>query len=159
MDVLFPFGHGLSYTTYEYANLTTDKDQMKDTDVMTVSVDVTNTGNMAGKEVVQLYVADKESTVIRPLKELRGFEKVELAPGETKTVTFTLDKRAFAYYSVKLQDWHVETGAFDIMIGRSSRDIVLTKEVTVESTVKIPLCTQRTPLWAMCSKIRAPGRL
>jgi len=138
MDVLFPFGHGLSYTTYEYANLTTDKDQMKDTDVMTVSVDVTNTGNMAGKEVVQLYVADKESTVIRPLKELRGFEKVELAPGETKTVTFTLDKRAFAYYSVKLQDWHVETGAFDIMIGRSSRDIVLTKEVTVESTVKIP---------------------
>ena len=138
MDGMFRLGHGVSYTTYDCANLTTDKDQMKDTDVMTVSVDVTNTGNMAGKEVVQLYVADKESTVIRPLKELRGFEKVELAPGETKTVTFTLDKRAFAYYSVKLQDWHVETGAFDIMIGRSSRDIVLTKEVTVESTVKIP---------------------
>ena len=76
--------------------------------------------------------------MIRPVKELKGFEKVELAPGETKTVTFALDKRAFAYYSVKLQDWHVETGAFDIMIGRSSRDIVLTKAVTVESTVKIP---------------------
>lgn len=138
MEVLFPFGHGLSYTTFAYSNLSVDKEQMKDTDVMTVSVDVTNTGNMAGKEIVQLYVADKESTVIRPAKELKGFEKVELAPEETKTVTFTLDKRAFAYYSVKLQDWHVETGVFDIMIGRSSRDIELTKEVTVESTVKIP---------------------
>ena len=138
MDVMFPFGHGLSYTTFDYSNLRTDKDAIKDTDTIEVSVDVKNTGSMAGKEVVQLYVADKESTVIRPVKELKGFEKVELAPGETKTVTFTLDKRAFAYYSVKVQDWHVETGAFDIMIGRSSRDIVLTKEVTVESTVKIP---------------------
>ena len=105
MDVLFPFGHGLSYTTFSYSNLRTDKDAMKDTDTMEVSVDVKNTGSMAGKEVVQLYVADKESTVIRPIKELKGFEKVELAPGETKTVTFTLDKRAFAFYSVKLQDW------------------------------------------------------
>lgn len=138
MDVLFPFGHGLSYTTFAYSNLTVDKERMKDTDVMKVSVDVTNTGKMAGKEIVQLYVADQESAVIRPLKELKGFEKIALAPGETKTVTFTLDKRAFAFYSVKLQDWYVETGAFDIMVGRSSRDIVLTKEVTVESTVKIP---------------------
>lgn len=138
MDVLFPFGHGLSYTTFEYSNLRTDKERMKDTDVMTVSVDVTNTGGVAGKEVVQLYVADKESTVIRPIKELRGFVKVELAPGETKTVTFTLDKRAFAYYSVRIHDWHVETGDFDIMIGKSSRDIVLTKEVHVESTVVLP---------------------
>lgn len=139
MDVLFPFGYGLSYTTFAYDNLKVDKEYMKDTDILTVSVDVTNTGKMAGKEVVQLYVADKESTVIRPVKELRDFAKVELAPGETKTVTFTLDKRAFAYYSVKIHDWHVETGAFDIMIGQSSRDIVLTKTVTVESTVKIPV--------------------
>lgn len=138
MDVLFPFGHGLSYTTFAYTNLRTDKDQMKDTDTMKVFVDVTNTGKMAGKEVVQLYVADRESTVIRPVKELRDFAKVELAPGETKTVTFTLDKRAFAYYSVRIHDWHVETGAFDIMIGKSSRDIVLTKEVYVESTVVLP---------------------
>lgn len=138
MDVLFPFGYGLSYTTFEYSNLTVDKEQMKDTDTMRVTVDVTNTGDMAGKEVVQLYVADKESTVIRPVKELRDFAKVELAPGETKTVTFTLDKRAFAYYSVKIHDWHVESGEFDIMIGKSSRDIVLTKTVTVESTVKLP---------------------
>ena len=138
MDVLFPFGYGLSYTTFAYSNLKVDKESMKDTDTMTVSVDVTNTGKMAGKEVVQLYVADKESTVIRPVKELRDFAKVELAPGETKTVSFTLGKRAFAYYSVKLHDWHVETGEFDIMIGQSSRDIVLTKTVTVESTVKLP---------------------
>lgn len=138
MDVLFPFGYGLSYTTFAYSNLRVDKESMKDTDTMTVSVDVTNTGKMAGKEVVQLYVADKESTVIRPVKELRDFAKVELAPGETKTVSFTLGKRAFAYYSVKLHDWHVETGEFDIMIGQSSRDIVLTKTVTLESTVKLP---------------------
>ena len=138
MDVLFPFGYGLSYTTFAYSNLKVDKESMKDTDTMAVSVDVTNTGKMAGKEVVQLYVADKESTVIRPIKELRDFAKVELAPGETKTVSFTLGKRAFAYYSVKLHDWHVETGEFDIMIGQSSRDIVLTKTVTVESTVKLP---------------------
>ena len=138
LDVLFPFGHGLSYTTFAYSNLRTDKEQMKDTDIMKVSVDVTNTGKMAGKEVVQLYVADRESTVIRPVKELRDFAKVELLPGETKTVTFTLDKRAFAYYSVRIHDWHVETGVFDIMIGKSSRDIVLTKEVSVESTVELP---------------------
>lgn len=138
MDVLFPFGYGLSYTTFAYSNLKVDKESMKDTDTMTVSVDVTNTGKVAGKEVVQLYVADKESTVIRPVKELRDFAKVDLAPGETKTVTFTLGKRAFAYYNVKIHDWHVETGKFDIMIGQSSRDIVLTKTVTVESTVKIP---------------------
>ena len=87
---------------------------------------------------MQLYVADKESTVIRPVKELRDFAKVELAPGETKTVTFTLDKRAFAYYSVKIHDWHAETVEFDILIGKSSRDIVLSKTVTVESTVKLP---------------------
>ncbi|MCM1388315.1 MAG: glycoside hydrolase family 3 C-terminal domain-containing protein [Bacillus sp. (in: Bacteria)] len=138
MDVLFPFGYGLSYTTFEYSDLKVDKEKMQDTDTMTVSVNVKNTGSMTGKEVVQLYVADKESTVIRPVKELRDFAKVELAPGETKTVTFTLDKRAFAYYSVKIHDWHVETGEFEILIGKSSRDIVLSKTVTVESTVKLP---------------------
>lgn len=137
-EVLFPFGHGLSYTTFEYSNLRTDKDSMKDTDRVEVSVDIKNTGERPGREVVQLYVADKESTVIRPVKELKGFEKVELAPGETKTVTFILDKRAFAYYSVRIHDWYVETGAFDIMIGASSADIRLKKEIQVESTGKIP---------------------
>lgn len=138
MDVLFPFGHGLSYTTFGYSNLKVSKDRIKDTDSLTVSVDVTNTGAVAGKEVVQLYVADKESTVIRPEKELRDFAKVELMPGETKTVTFTLGKRAFAYYNTQIHDWHVETGEFEILIGQSSRNIVATKTVFVESTTKLP---------------------
>lgn len=138
MDVLFPFGYGLSYTAFDYSNLRVDKKKFKDTDTVTVTVDVTNTGKMAGKEVVQLYVADKESAVIRPEKELRDFAKVELMPGETKTVSFTLGKRAFAYYNTTIHDWHVETGEFAIQIGRSSRDIVLQETVTVESTVKIP---------------------
>lgn len=138
MNVLFPFGHGLSYTSFEYSGLKTDKKTMKDTEVLTVSVDITNTGDRSGKEIVQLYVADEESTVIRPLKELKGFEKVELAPGETKTVTFLLDRRAFAYYNVQNSDFHVESGDFRIMVGASSRDIRLETVVNVESTKQLP---------------------
>lgn len=138
IDVLYPFGYGLSYTTFEYSNMKVSADQIVDTDMVTVSVDVTNTGKMAGKEVVQLYVTDKISTVIRPSKELREFAKVDLVPGETKTVTFNLTKRAFAYWNVELHDWHVETGEFDIMIGKSSRDILLTKTITVTGSVELP---------------------
>ena len=139
MDVLFPFGHGLSYTEYTYSNLQVSADHIKDTDSITVSVDVTNTGKMEGKEVVQLYVGDKVSTVIRPVKELKDFAKISLQPGETKTVSFELSKRAFAYYNTEIHDWHVESGEFDIMIGKSSQDIVLTKTITVDSTVKLPM--------------------
>lgn len=88
--MLFPFGYGLSYTTFEYSNLTLDKSEMKDTDTLTVSVNVRNTGKVKGKEVVQLYVGMPESHTIRPVKELRGFEKIELEPGEEKTVTLRL---------------------------------------------------------------------
>lgn len=139
MDVLFPFGHGLSYTTFEYSNLSLDKESITDQDTVRVRVDVTNTGKVAGKEIVQLYVADQQSTVIRPKKELKGFEKIELKPGETKTVEFILDKRAFAYWNTQIHDWHVETGDFTIMIGRSSRDIPCSKTIHVESTVKLPV--------------------
>ena len=139
MDVRFPFGYGLSYTTFAYSNLKLSAAQIKDTDTLTVSVDVTNTGSMAGKEVVQLYVSDVESTVIRPVKELKGFDKVNLQPGETKTVTFTLGKRAFAYWNTQIHDWHVESGEFRILVGKSSRDIQLEETVTVESTVKLPV--------------------
>ena len=139
MDVLFPFGYGMSYTTFAYANLKLSADSIKDTDTLTVTVDVTNTGKVAGKEVVQLYVGDQQSTVFRPVRELKGFKKVELAPGETKTVSFTLCKRAFAYWSVQLHDWHVETGAFNIEIGHSSRDIALSAVVNVQSTVTLPV--------------------
>lgn len=138
MKVLFPFGHGLSYTSFEYSNLTVSSDSIKDTDTLTVTVDVTNTGKRAGKEVVQLYVEDKESTVLRPIRELKGFEKVFLLPQETKTVTFTLCKRAFAYWNTAIHDWHVETGEFTIAAGRSSRDLLCSKTVTVTSTVKLP---------------------
>ena len=138
MDVLFPFGHGLSYTTFTYSNLTVSKKSITDKETVKVTVDVTNTGSMAGKEVAQVYVSDLESTVIRPVKELREFAKVELQPGETKTVVFELGKRAFAYWNTRIHNWHVETGDFRIMIGKSSRDIVCTKDIRVESTVKLP---------------------
>ena len=138
MEVLFPFGHGLSYTTFAYSELTLDKTAMKDTDTLAVSVKVRNTGDRAGKAVVQLYVGDDESTPIRPLRELKGFEKVALAPGEEKTVCFTLDKRAFAYWNGTLHDWHVETGDFTVSVGSSSRELPLSAKVTVESTVRVP---------------------
>ncbi len=139
MDVLFPFGFGLSYTEFEYSNLKLDKTSMKDTDEVIVTVDVKNVGMVAGKEVVQLYVNDVESKVIRPINELRGFEKIDLNPGETKTVEFKLSKRAFAYYNTRIHDWHVESGDFNIRIGKSSRDIVLEEKIYVESTVRIPV--------------------
>ena len=139
MDVLFPFGHGLSYTTFAYANLRLSADRIRDTDTLTVSVDVTNTGKRAGKTVVQLYVGDRECEVFRPVRELKDFAKISLEPGETKTVTFTLSKRAFAYWNVKLHDWFVESGAFTVEIGRSSRDIALSAEVCVEGTKTVPM--------------------
>lgn len=137
MDVLFPFGYGLSYSTFEYSDLVLDKKEMTDQDILRVSVKVRNTGKVSGKEIVQLYVRDINSSVIRPEKELKGFEKVELNPGEEKEVIFTLDNRAFAYYNVDIKDWHVESGEFEILIGKSSRDVVLKNTVYVKSTVKI----------------------
>ncbi len=137
MNVLFPFGYGLSYTTFAYSNLKLNAKEISDTDTLTVSVDVTNTGAVAGKEVVQLYVHDLESEVFRPVRELKGFEKVSLLPGETKTVSFILDKRAFAYWNTALHDWHVESGEFSIDIGHSSREILLSEIVNVKSSVVV----------------------
>ncbi len=138
MPVLFPFGYGLSYTQFQYSNLRLSAAEMRDSDTLTVRVDVTNTGKVAGKEVVQLYVADRKSTVIRPVRELKGFEKIALEPGETKTVSFTLGKRAFAYWNTEIHGWHVESGAFGIQIAKSSRDIALEQDVTVVSTQALP---------------------
>ncbi len=138
MDVLFPFGYGLSYTTFDYSNLRLSASEITDKDTLTVTVTVTNTGDRAGKTVVQLYVGDKESTVLRPIRELKGFEKVALEPGESKDVSFTLDKRSFAYWNQQIHDWHVETGEFTIEVGQSSRCIDLTGTVTVNSTVALP---------------------
>lgn len=138
MKVLFPFGYGLSYTTFEYSNLVLDQKEIKESGKLTVSVDVTNTGSCAGKEVVQLYVSAKESKMKRPVRELRGFDKIALEPGETKTVSFTLDKRAFAYWSVQIHDWHVESGDYEIQIGKSAQEIILKDSVQVESETVIP---------------------
>ncbi len=137
MHVLFPFGHGLSYTTFDYSNLRLDKRQITDQETVTATVTVKNTGSRAGKTVVQLYVGDLESTALRPVRELKGFEKVELLPGEEREVSFVLDKRAFAYWNTDLSDWHVETGIFAIEVGQSSRYICCREEITVQSTVKI----------------------
>jgi len=137
IEPLFPFGYGLSYTNFEYTDISVDKNEIKDTNTITVKVKVKNTGSIAGKEIIQLYVRDVESSVIRPLKELKGFEKVELQPGEEKKVTFALDKRSFAYYNVDIKDWYVESGDFEILIGKSSKEIVLRKTINVQSTVNL----------------------
>lgn len=137
VDVLFPFGHGLSYTRFTYSDLKLDKQEMQDTEVLTVTVNVKNTGTVAGKEIVQLYVGCKDSAVIRADKELKGFEKICLQPGEEGTVTFKLDKRAFAYYNTEINDWYAESGAYDILIGKSSREIVLQDTVQVIATVTV----------------------
>jgi beta-glucosidase len=140
---LFPFGYGLSYTTFEYSDLAVNKKQLTDQETLTVTMKVRNTGSVKGKEVIQLYVRDVQGSVIRPDKELKGFDKVELAPGEQKTVTFTLDKRSFAYYDTDIHDWVVESGEFDILLGKSSQHIMLKESVTVESTFVRPISFHR----------------
>ncbi|MBB6676077.1 glycoside hydrolase family 3 C-terminal domain-containing protein [Cohnella lubricantis] len=132
-DVLYPFGHGLSYTKFEYAELRLSRRRMTDTEELTVSCKVKNAGSRAGRETVQLYVKDVQSTIFRPERELKGFEQLELAPGEEKSVTLMLDRRAFAYYNVELRDWQVESGEFEIQLGASSRDIRLSERVHVEA--------------------------
>lgn len=139
IDVLYPFGYGLSYTKFKYSNMKLDKKRMRDTDILTVSVDITNVGDVFGKEVVQVYVEDVDGDIIRPIRELKGFEKVPLYPGETKTVSFKLSKRSFAYFNTEINDWHVESGEFIISIGKSSREIICNSKIFVESTVKIPI--------------------
>lgn len=134
-DVLFPFGYGLSYTTFEYSELKVSADAVKDSDTLIVSFKVKNTGDIDGAEVAQVYVADKESTIFRPEKELKGFKKVFLKAGEEKEVSIELSKRAFAFFNVEINDWMVETGEFDILVSASSRDVKLSATVTVESTV------------------------
>ncbi|MBB6482472.1 glycoside hydrolase family 3 C-terminal domain-containing protein [Spirochaeta isovalerica] len=132
-EVLFPFGHGLSYTSFSYSDIRLPKKKIGDNETINVSCKVKNTGSRTGKEIVQLYVRDVESTVYRPEKELKGFEKVELAAGEEKEITFVLDRRSFAFYDTVSRVWQVEPGEFEILIGASSRDIKLRESLSVES--------------------------
>lgn len=139
LDVAYPFGYGLSYTNFDYDDIRVDRERMKDTEQLTVTCTVTNRGERPGKEVVQLYVEPPESPVCRPDRELKGFEKISLDPGERKKVSFVLDKRAFAYYSTELPGWYVHTGEYRIQIGASSRDLRLEKAVYVEGTDSLPV--------------------
>ncbi len=134
---LFPFGHGLSYTDFAYSNLEVSSEQFSDQDLLTVTVTVTNTGDVAGKEVVQLYVKEEEASVLRPEIELRGFDKLELAPAESKQVEFLLSARDFAFYSTRHGRWLAESGDFELLVGASSRDIRLRQRVTLQSTEKL----------------------
>ena len=132
VEPLFPFGHGLSYTNFKYSNLKLSAKSITPKDTLKIKVDVTNTGKVAGKEVVQLYVRDVKSTFARPEKELKAFAKVELKPKQTKTVTFTLDREAFWYFDVAKNSWTTEPGEFEILVGASSRDIRLSGTVMLE---------------------------
>ena len=130
---LFPFGHGLSYTSFEYSNLRLSAKSLTPDKTLTVKVDVTNTGKVAGKEIVQLYVRDVKSTFARPEKELKGFAKVELKPRQKKTVTFTLDREAFWYFDTGRNAWNTEPGEFEVWVGASSRDIREKRSVALEA--------------------------
>ena len=136
MPVLFPFGHGLSYTSFEYSDLKLSKTAFKDTDGVEVSLIVKNTGAVDGKEIVQLYVSDKTGVEIRPEKELKGFEKVFLKAGESKVVSFKLDQRSFAYWNTDTKQWYAASGTYEIIIGASSRDLRLSAKVDVTSSGK-----------------------
>ena len=121
---LFPFGHGLSYTTFSYGKPQLSKTELADADdTLTVSVDVTNTGSRAGSEIVQLYITDEKSSLPRPVKELKGFGKVHLQPGETRTVEFTIDRESLSYFDDARHCWVAEPGRFRALLGASSRDI------------------------------------
>ena len=146
MDVLFPFGYGLSYTDFTYSNMkvtvngknAADVDVIKETDEIVVSADITNTGNCDAAEIVQLYIKNPVVYEIRPEKELRDFAKVFLKAGETKTVTFMLNARAFSYYETRIHDWYAESGDYEILLASSSRDIRLQYTVSITGSKKIP---------------------
>jgi beta-glucosidase len=136
VEVLFPFGYGLSYTTFGYGSLKLSADEIGPSDHLSISVDITNSGKTAGKEVVQLYIHDVESKLHRPEKELKGFTKVELKPGETKTVSFKIGREALAYFDDLERMWVAEAGEFELRLGASSQDIRTTAKFTLTETVK-----------------------
>ncbi|MFW5780234.1 MAG: glycoside hydrolase family 3 C-terminal domain-containing protein [Bacillota bacterium] len=147
-DVLFPFGYGLSYTSFEYGDLEIDKKQISDKDKLKITFSIKNKGNYDGAEVAQVYVKDVESVIFREEKSLKGFVKVFLKKGQKKTVSIELDKRAFAFYNVNKNDWTVENGKFEILVGASSDDIRLSDIVNVEGDKEgIPNYKDKAPVY------------
>ncbi len=134
-EPLFPFGHGLSYARFSYSPLELSASRIREGEPLRASLEVRNEGEVAGAEIVQLYVRDPESTAYRPAKELKGFAKLRLGPGESRRVEFELDARAFAYYDPALPGWRVESGTFELMAAASSADIRSRAEVFVESAL------------------------
>jgi beta-glucosidase len=132
---LFPFGYGLSYTTFKYSNLDVKPSTTGDGSLYDVSFDVTNTGQVAGADVAQIYVGDSHAKVSRPPKELKGFTKVSLKPGETRRVTVPLTARSFSYYDVDAKKWHAEAGDYELLVGRSSADIQLKGTANLKQTL------------------------
>uniref|UniRef100_UPI0026231A70 fibronectin type III-like domain-contianing protein n=1 Tax=Bacteroides sp. TaxID=29523 RepID=UPI0026231A70 len=120
---LFPFGHGLSYTTFAYGKPVADSKTMSADGTLTVKVNVKNTGAREGQEVVQMYISDKQSSLPRPIKELKGFQKIKLAPGEEKEVTFTINKEALSFFDDAKHAWVAEPGKFEAIIAASAADI------------------------------------
>ena len=137
VEPLFPFGFGLSYTTFLYTGIKASASSIKDSDGVTIEVAVKNAGNVPGKEVIQLYLHEQNPAVRRPEKELKAFNKIALAPGEEKVVTFKLSKRDFAYYDAELHDWNVRSGKFCVLVGGSSRDLPLKETIEVQTTMQI----------------------
>lgn len=133
-EVLYPFGHGLSYTNFEYSNISINSNQFTTSNLEEVNVTCTikNIGRVKGDEVVQLYISDVESSVIQPIKKLRGFERVSLEQGESKTLNFGLDKRDFSFWNEKINDWDIEPGEYEILVGSSSEDIRMSAKVIIE---------------------------
>lgn len=120
---LFPFGFGLSYTTFAYGEVQLSSDEIAPGENVTAEIEITNMGDVAGKEIVQLYIHDRVSRLSRPEKELKGFQKLELEPGETKKVTFTIDRSALTYWDDRDHLWIAEAGDFDVLIGRSASEV------------------------------------
>jgi beta-glucosidase len=143
---LFPFGFGLSYTTFSYANLRVTPAAVTDTENISVEVTIKNTGKVPGKEVVQLYVREEQPRVVRPEKELKAFAKVALEPGEEKRVNFQLQARDFAYYDVMRRGWLVKPGDFAILVGASSQDLRLQQTIKVHADEANPLPLTRDSL-------------
>lgn len=161
LPVRFPFGHGLTYTTFRYDNLRLSGDVFRG-EPLKVEVDVTNTGDMAAKEIVQFYVRPDHPGKDRPVRELKGFDKVFLQPGETATASCTLDARSFSYWEARIGDWYAEPGLYQVEAAASSRDIRLTAPVTVENKplpVRVTLDSPLGDIWAIPGGREVLGRL
>ena len=139
IPVRWAFGHGKSYTTFEYSNLKLDRRKMQDGERMIVTADITNIGERDGKEVVQLYISDKNKTPLRPEKELKGFQKIQLKAGETKTVSFEIVEKDLSYYEEMIHDWYAPSGIYQIRIGHASDEILLEEEFEFVGKQMLPM--------------------